>query len=52
MEEFSSHATQMPNRNTQMSVMRATIMTWRSVASFLNTAWKMFSATEEPAMSR
>ena len=27
-------------------------MTWRSVASFLTTPRKMFSATEEPAISR
>ena len=42
----------MPMIMTTANVMRETIMTWRSVASRLMMPRKMFSATEEPVMSR
>ena len=42
----------MPMIMTTASVMRETIMTWRSVASRLMTPRKIFSATDEPVISR
>ena len=52
MIESSLQATAMPKSRTQASVMRLTMSTWLSVASFLKTPRKMFSATDEPVISR
>ena len=41
-----------PSTRMQVSVTRATIMTWRSVASRLMRPLKMFVATALPEMSR
>ena len=42
----------MPKRSTASNVKRATIMTWRSVASRLMSPLKIFVATAEPEMRR
>ena len=52
MEEFWSMARKMPRSRMTVSVMRATIMTWLSVASRLMRPLKMLVATAEPEMSR
>ena len=50
IEEFWSNATTMPKMNMTSSVMRATIITWRSVALRCSSPRKMFSPTAEAPM--
>ena len=50
IEEFWSKATTMPKMNMTSSVMRATIITWRSLALRWSRPWKMFSAMAEAPM--
>ena len=50
MEEFWSKATTIPKMNMTNSVIRATIITCRSVALRCSNPWKMFSATAEAPM--
>ena len=52
VEEFWSMARKMPRSRMAVSVMRATIITWLSVASRLMRPLKMFVATALPEMSR